>query len=67
MYLVARIDRNTGRERDWLVQFSTTAELIQVTRTRQNARRFRSAEDAHAVRLRLERIEPREKWTVVEA
>ena len=67
MYLVARTDRNTGRESDWLVQFSATAELIQVTRTRQNARRFRSEEDARAVRLRLERIEPREKWKVVEA
>ena len=67
MYLITRIDRNTGAQRDWLVEVSLNAELIHMTRTRQKARRFRSEADAWAVRNRLETIEPRENWKVVQA
>lgn len=67
MYLIARTDKNTGAQRDWLVEVSLNAELIHMTRTRQKARRFRSEADALAVRKRLESIEPRENWKVIQA
>ena len=67
MYLIARTDRNTGAQKDWLIEVSLNAELIHMTRTRQKARRFRSKADAQAVKSHLESIEPRENWKIVEA
>ncbi len=67
MFLIARTDRSTGAETDWLVAFSANADLIQVTTTRQKARRFKAAADAHAVRNRLESVEAIHNWKVVEA
>ena len=66
MFLIARMQPHGG-ESDWLVALSPTSEQIQVTRTRRNARRFKSENDAYAVRDMLARIATSYTWRVVEA
>lgn len=65
MFLMARIDRNTGAEREWFVAFTPDVEQVQVTRTRHNARRFKRESDAMAVRDMAAKIAPQHKWNVV--
>ncbi|MCG8648522.1 MAG: hypothetical protein MI861_01740, partial [Pirellulales bacterium] len=65
MYLIARMQPHSGRESDWLVAVSPATEQIQVTRTRQNARRFKSESDARAVRDKLARTASSYTWRVV--
>ena len=67
MYLIARKDPHTGIEKDWLVQVSLRADLIQVTTARQKARRFKSEADAHMVRNQLAGLVPADNWKVVKA
>ena len=67
MYLIARMQPGSGRESDWLVALSPMSEQIQVTRTRQNARRFKSESDAGAVRDMVAAMASSYTWRVVEA
>ena len=67
MYLVARTDKSTGLQIDWLVEVTLSSEQIHVTRMRKNARRFRSEADAQAVRDRVASITPDDNWKVVNA
>ena len=67
MYLIARMQPGSSREADWLVALSPTSEQIQVTRTRQNARRFKSESDAAAVRDMVAAMASSYTWRVVEA
>ncbi|WP_375201223.1 hypothetical protein [Hyphococcus sp.] len=67
MFLMARIDRNTGAEREWFVAFTPEVEQVQVTRTRNNARLFKRESDAMSVRDMAAEIAPEHQWKVVAA
>jgi hypothetical protein len=67
MYLIARVDRLNGAESDWLVDISPMAGQIEVTRTRRNARRFKSEADAFRVCNMVQGIATSDAWKVVEA
>lgn len=67
MYLMARIDTQTGVETEWFVAFTPDVEQVQVTRTRKNARRFKRESDAMSVRNMAANIAPEYQWKVVAA
>lgn len=67
MYLIARLDTATQRERDWLLDLMPNASMIRVTRTRENARRFKSLSDAERVCQMAARAAPDDFWQVVNA
>lgn len=66
MFVIARINRQNGFESDWLVDLSPASGQIEVTRTRQNARKFKAAHDAKRVRDLVAGIAVDEIWEVIE-
>ena len=66
MYVIARTDAGTGAPFDWLLEFSLKGDQIRVTRTRQNARHFKSEKDAYAVLDLLLRMDGSYNWRVMQ-
>ena len=67
MFLIARLDQETGWESDWLVDLAPASERVHVTTRRENARRFKRESDAASVRDMAASIAPESRWRVVPA
>ncbi|MEZ5893020.1 MAG: hypothetical protein R3C58_07740 [Parvularculaceae bacterium] len=67
MFLIACIDKGTGVEIGWFAAFTTEVEQVQVTRTRNNAFRYKAESDALAARDMAAQIAPKRIWKVVAA
>lgn len=67
MFLIARIDEETGKERDWLVELAPKSDLIHVTTRREAARRFKRESDALSIRNMAASIASQDRWRVVDA
>jgi len=65
--MIARIDVRTGAETEWFSAFSVDVEQVQVTRTRNHARRFKLEADALSAKSKIENVAPDHKWKVVAA
>ena len=67
MFLIARINMQTGAEAEWFLAFSLDIEQVQVTRARQHARRFKLESDALSAMDKVAAIAPEFKWKIVAA
>ena len=66
MFLIARIDKGTGWERDWFVGFTLRGDKVEVTTVRRKARRFKKERDAYTIFQRVKNVAVKDKWRVVD-